>query len=420
MNLFGWDTASTLALDAMNPRFGAATTSGDKSFSTALGPITLGGSFGPWAIEPGGSGQYVDLAIPLVVGSLGGPQPVDFHDVTVHLEAVLRFRAADGGAQALALHLGQYVDQSGADPSIGPVYVCGVDDAAGQLNAFQKEMVGKVIAQMLVAHATDYEHVFATSGLLGTGTPDWLVPSALQYVYEESANVGWVTIVAATFKRDVSGLQAAVDENLLSGDGNAAIAISGRLFLWYVLMPLLPSAFTLAGQAPSFGWNGVDMRIESLGSIPAGKTHYGLLDYYPTVDSIHVALAGETLTTQIAGSCDLYMGVGLTYTVALQHHAVFQPQTGTLALTSAGPPASNHSVTGVGGMVPGIGGLISLIVTGIADWIGSAVSSSLSGSLGNLTITRVPPLSVQWSGVSNFNITAAGLDDGLWMRGTVE
>jgi hypothetical protein len=418
VNLFGWDTASTLSLDAMNPRFGAATAS-DTSFSTSIGSITLRGQFGPWAIERGGSGQYVNIAIPLTAGSLGGPQPADFHDITVHLEAVLRFNSVDNGAQALALHLGQYVEEGGSDPSIGPVYLLGVDDPAKQLNALQRPLLGKLVAHMLVANAHAYEHVFATSGLLGTGTPDWLVPSALAYVYTDGRQGGWVTIVAATYRRDVSGLQAAVDEALVAGDGNAAIAISGGLFLRYVLMPLLPAAFTLAGSAPSFGWNGIEMRVESMGSIPAGKTHYGLIDYYPQVDSIHVSLVGETLTTQIAGSCDLYMGIGLTYTVALQHHAVFQPKTGTLALVSAGPPASNHSVTGAGAMVPGIAGLIALIVGGIATWIGSAVSSSLSGSLGDLTITRVPPLSVQWSGVSDFTITAAGLDDGLWMRGTV-
>ena len=420
MNLFGWETASTLSLDAMNPRFGAATTSGDTFFSANLGPITLRGQFGPWAIEPGGSGQYINIAIPLTIGSLGGPQPVDFTNVVVHLQVVLRFNAVAGGGQSLALHLGQYVDEGGADPSTGPVYFRDLDDPAKQLNAFQRTLLGKTLGQMVVNFRNDYEHVFATAGLLGKGTPDWLVPTALQYVYSESdSGKGWVTIVAVTYGQDVSDLQAAVDEDLISGDGNAGIAISGRLFLRNVLAPLLPAAFDFDGDTTDFGWDGIANQLVSMRSIRTKKVHTSLTTYEPTADKIKLTLAGETLLTEIDGTCDMGWGVGLSYTVSMQHRATFQPQTGTLVLTQAGDPSSSDSVSGAGADVPGIAELIALIVRAIADAIGSSVAGSLTQSLANLTITRVPPLSVDWTGVSNFSITAAGLDAGLWMSGTV-
>ena len=407
----------------MNPRFGAATTSGDSFFSASIGTVTIRGQFGPWAIETGGAGQYVNLALPLNIGSLGGPQPIDFTNVTVHVEAVLRFTPADGGAQALALHLGQYVDESGSDTSVGPVYFKSVDDPGKQLNAFQRTLLGKTVAQLIVHFAADYEHVFATSGLLGTGTPDWLVPSALEYVYTDGGQGGGaVAIVAATYRRgadQLAELQAAVDENLVTGAGNAAIAVSGGLFIRYVLGPLLPAAFDVAGSAPSFGYDGVARQMVSMGSVPGGKVHYGLSDYEPQMDSIRVGLAGEILQTQITGTCDMGWGVGLNYTVSLQHRAAFHADTGSLVMVSAGPPASSHGVTGAGTMVPGIAEIIALIVNGIAEWIGSAVTDKLTSSLGNMTILQVPPLSVEWTGVSNFKITTAGLDDGLWMRGTV-
>jgi hypothetical protein len=442
VDTFGWDTVSVLAADTVNGALAGHAGELVMAFDADPGtdpPVTARGVFASWQIMPGGTEQllYLGLAVEsgtLSVGVGSGPR--------IAVEFVSRMRESDASTHDLAgvtvvvaINL-RVLHNSGEEkatlrfdltrpgytlPPAGPGCVTPVTviDPGGKLSVAAKSLLGMAIADDLVRKSDRVHYIFSTISLVPPGTDSWLAPTVSDYSYgaRESGGRPFLGVLNMTEGRPATGHPRQIDPTALREDMSASFVISRDLFLRRVLLPALPTAYRTG--ADSFVFDADRHMIRNTREFEAFSVRSGLIDYHPRIVSFELRVEGDSLRSSVAGTCDMYAGIGMSFTINSVNRAVFDPATRRLAFATDPNPRSSHTSD-----VPWYFWFLGPLVVGITELCVKVISDSIAQQLtdllrGALSITESAPKIVTWTDTDGFDVHVAGLDGALYIMGQV-
>ena len=421
MNLYGWDTGYATTINHLNKAL-ADPKGVLSSFSLTEQGMTVQGQFGQWRIIEGGAGQLLHLQTAIASGTISGDGAADaeLSGISVQLEINLQFLPSElPNHKKLAFnfkHVGKTCTPSGP----GVVTPLRVIDPNQRLNFTQTAVLGPGIARCLVDKAPSISFAFAELNLVPPNAADsWLTPVECAYAYYETGGgASYLVILSTTNKRDTTNLPREVDPNLISGGGDGFFAISESQFLQHVILPVLPKVYS-GTDVSYFKFEAKDNTIRNSKAIRLAGIKKGAITYHPKIDHLAITVSGSTVESVASGSCDMKMGIRMTFKVAGTSAASFNAATAQLSLAKDPHPRISHKAKipwylWIMGPIPDI--ILAIVVPIVAD----GIAEGLDAAVKKMSFVKAGPQNVQWPGMKQFTITGGGLNGGFQLSGTAE
>ncbi|HEX5493226.1 MAG TPA: TULIP family P47-like protein [Mycobacteriales bacterium] len=419
----GWDTVSAASVDAVNHVLQADPRMVLTSFSFSLpAPADYrgDGQFGPWRIVPGGSGQLLHIELPITSGTLtkgtGAAVPIAGLSAVVEVALELLPSRTQTGDRDLRFTMNSVGDQPGRTGP-GVVTPIRLDDPAKKLGFEAGAVLLAAIAAALAQHGGSVAWIFATVGPV-TGTDSWLSPSASGFCYYESAAGGYLAVFNLTGGTDIAALPRKVEPALVAGGPAAAFAFSRELFLRHVIAPKLPDSFGHGTNAATFRFEPSDSSIVNTGRIPTDSVKSGAIWYDPYIDGLKITVEGSTLVTSVHGSCDMGLGITMTFAVQSRNETSVDTATGTMTFRRDANPTTHHEAS-----IPWydwfLGPIPDLVMAIVVPIVADSIADGLNAHASAAPIENIGDLSIHWTGFEKFHATAAGLNDSFYLKGDV-
>lgn len=418
MNLNGWDIVYVADADVINNALARNTANLSQKFAWSDGGFSASGIFGTWSIVPGGSQDLLMLQIQISSGSMvltAGGAPIDVGGMAAQLLVNLQLLPSptQPAAQALMFQL------SGVPPQTGAGVVSPHDIVnAGALTLVQKAALGNAIANSLVENAGEISFVFATLSPAAASNVPWLTPVASRYAYLSPAGLPTaIAILSVVTQRDTSSLPLNVDPAILQGGGNAGLAISPDLFLANVMGPALLQSLQTSGTL-AFDGSGT---LRNTGTLQLPEIDKAGESYYPQIDSLAVTITDTETNVAINGSCDMHMGVSMTFSANSGIGVALAADDASLQLTTVGTPTFHkdvdipwydHLFDIFGGIAEAI---LQICVAAISDELGSGISDITSAD----ALVQTAPAVVTWADTGGFQPQSATLATAFCLRGNL-
>lgn len=418
MDMNGWDTIYVAATDRLNAALHASTHKLVQSFSFEQDGFSASGTFGDWSLVPGGSQTLLLLQIDVSTGTMtmaAGGQPIDVAGAGVQLLVNLKLLPAPAGSsdQHLVFDLGSVGATQGAGV-VTPHDVVGLPS----LTQVQKAALANAVAQDLVAHADEVSFVLASVNPLAASGVPWLTPVHSGYAYVAPAgSPPALAILSVVSDRDISGLPLTVDPGVLQGPGNCGLAIQPAFVLADVVGPALLAAMQTSGTLTVDG-SGV-LRNTSPLSLPA--VSHASETYNPRIDALAVSVTDSLVNVSINGSCDLHMGVGMTFGSSSSLTVSLSSDRASLEFAVAGTPTFHKdvSIPWYDHLFDIFGGLAEIILQVCVAAISSEVAGDIATGTSAQELVKSAPTIVSWADAGGFSVESATLATALCLRGTL-
>lgn len=427
MQLYGWDAVYTIRAEKVNQLFqenmaGLVSTFdyqlNDKQFNTN---VHIYGTFGPWQIIPGGDGKLLHLQLPIENGRLelqgALQQNLDLAGVVAVVEIQLQMLpSTDGSYKELRFNFKQVGSQVGdqTDGAVTPVNV----PVPKTLSVLDQQMLLNAIANCLIVNQDEVVFVFAKINLVAPDANSWLAPKESVYHYLATGTDQFLCILSLLVSADISNLATQVDPTLVSGDNDACFAISSNVFLTNVIRPSLPAIYGHGATLSNFVFSG--SQIINNGVIDCDGCEVGAIMYYPKITRLTINVQDDALQSNLAGACDI-TGLPNAYfdwSIGLNNKLVYNAANHSLAFAADPHPSQDHS-----NHIPWydyiLGGGIGAVVVAILVPIISDTTTDHLTSGSALSMASSPPQTVQWAGMSHFDVREAALSGVFYMRGSL-
>ena len=424
MDTFGWDTVYVVNITKANAALAAHKEQLIISFDTSgidgL-PVSAKGQFSGWEIVEGGSGTILHLKLLISEGDLEinitQPKSVDLAGVSLVVAVQLKLLPGQiSNTQELQFDI-ERVGQEGQTPEPGMIVPVALQ-AHGKLDLAEQGLLQAALLDYIVANAQQISFVFATINLVPPQTNSWLTPVRSAYAYANRiGGSGALAILSVTTNRDISQLPRQVDATALSLNYDATYVISSEMFLEHVMMPVLPSVFGNGTTPSSFALR--DNTIVNTQTIRMDGIKEGAITYYPNLTSLAIKTNGSGLASDYRGDVDLKAGISMTFIVRPDNKVVYNPNTKTIGFQPDPNPSSSTSVD-----IPWYWWFLGPIARGIMEIIVRVIADGISNSLtkdvgDQITITKNPPLSIQWTETSALDVQNAGVEFAFFMQGSL-
>lgn len=418
VQLYGWDTAYATALTTLNE---ALATSNDlpKTLSGSWKNGNFASQIGSWEIVKGGAGTLLHIQASIASGTLqNGGTDFDLSGMKIIFEMDLTLipESADKSNYRADLKTaGKKGDKAGD----GVVTPYDIDLNGKTLGFMEKLYLMNGAAESLVAQAADFTFAFAQINLVPPNTADsWLTPHEVGYdVYGAQNGDNHLVIYAATDKRDVSKLPHQVDPELLTGSGPSYFAISRGLLTEHVLLPMMPKVFPTAKLPGTFQYSAAHQTINNIFPIPMNGVKSGAITYYPVISSVQTQITHSTIETKVSGSCDLHMGMSMTFWVTSSSKIGFDATTNKIVVTPDPHPNTGHD-THIPWYDYLMGAIPDIIIAVIVPIIGNGIADGMNSALTGMSLSKAGPQGVTWPGMTKFTPNAGLVDGGLQLSGT--
>ena len=441
MDMNGWDVIYASSVSRLNEVLAASSQQLLPSFSytdEATG-VSFSGTFGPWAIRPGGSANRINVLVPIAHGTLTAPglPGLALDGVEPVLNVALQLFQAGASAQDLRFDIRDTSTVPGTARD-GDVYLTTPDlsgllkgrDPSGEAAAVLSDSLPKCF----VANAAKISFVFASVFTSPPGK-DWLKPVATGVSYFESTDHSTQAIAIRTLTQSpwsAAGLDTGIDPGLIGQGQDLYFALSQALFLRNLLLPALPTAIGGGTSAADFtfkpppepSWQNscsiTNSRSFSTQSVENAGTHY-----YPQIDQFSVTVRGSQIVTLASGHFDItgLSGAWVSFdNLQVVNELYYDPASGSVKFRLVGqssPSIDKHIpweyyLLALGGL---IGVIVYAIINIVVVAIDNAVQSALTGT-GNLSVATIPLDTAVWAGPKPFEISQADLDQALLLRGS--
>lgn len=417
MDLHGWDTAYATRIGRLNDALAAPGATLD-GFQAEEDGWVMQGVLGTWRIVPGGAGVLLHLEVPIVTGSLRGPDQaeVSLAAVSVLLEVNLQVLPSHLPGEASLRFRFQQRGTAGSNPAPGSVTPLRVLQAE-HLSFIQQAMLGAGLADSLVQQAPAIAFSFASISVVPPGaTGSWLTPRSCAYAYSQTdGGEGHLVVYGATSERNTDALPRQVDPALLAGQSDACFAISAELFLRNVIQPVLPKVYPGA-DGSAFAFDATRQAVYNTRAIGMGDVKSGAITYHPQIQSLSITASGSRLDIRIEGDCDMYMGMSLTFAITSHASCVFDPDRATLTLLPDPHPEVTHS-----SHIPWydylMGPLADVIMAIVVPLVADGIASGLTSAMQDMSFANAGPQSVHWAGMKAFTIQGGELNTAFRMWG---
>ncbi|SRR6266481_474928 len=437
MQNYGWDVVYACSGEYINRQLANNAGQLIQSFTYEDSAIKLSGQFGTWQIVPGGSGPLLQFETPITSGQVYFKQ----FDETVSLDGVIplvqmQLQLPKGGSQQVVRTLifnCATVGNKAGDTTPGAVTVINPDTSgilAGHPKAkppilpIAAAALAAGLGSVFVQNADQLNFVFANMLPVPTGqNSDWLMPVNSAYAYQQPVDnsLGGIAILGMLSNSSINTLPLTFDTNLLL-DKDFGFILSSQAFTQNVILPSLPASFQGNCNVNDFTMN-PDGSITMAEGFNLNSVRVGLIDYTPNVTAVNYQIDDNSMrcyvatSTNITGLTDAYV----TNSVTSDNVSAFDVSTRTLSFQQDPNMSTTQDShipcweTVVGGLTLGIMNVvIEAISLAIENSVGGLTSSKTAQSLGSLA-----PGLVSWSGQQNITINAGGLNDNVYMQGSL-
>ncbi len=448
MNLSGWHTVATINESAANAQLAANLADVLQDFSYAgTDPISgmpykITGTFGPWKVVPGGSGVYVHMALPLVTGTLAGAGAAhDLAGASVVVNVLLTLLPAKAGDNTSELRFA-FAEPATSTATAAADLVTGVSCTVPSDKVIEPTVQDAVVG-CLLANGGGVTYVFARIGLLGPGTPSWLVPTHSAFAYQQpiGAGEGSLAIFSMTagvneppplppgwpyawlpYRPPAPSLTTLVPTGLISLTQPLSFAMASDLFMQFILLPIMPNVFanTTAANFTSIAGCGIIL----VSSFNTASVKYGLLYYHPSISALTTTLSANQLTTVVSGSCGLKLtNASVSFTLTFVNGINYDAGTNSLTFSTepAPAPVTSQDVPWYDYLEGGLGigaAIIAIIIKTMFPAITNSVVANLSSAANGIVFTRTAPVPVAWGGLGTFAVKNAEVSDAFFIQGS--
>ncbi|KAB7732509.1 TULIP family P47-like protein [Rudanella paleaurantiibacter] len=441
MDAGGWDVIYASDVARLNVVLGESSQQfmPTFSFNDSSTQVSFNGTFGPWAITPGGSANRINVQVPVTQGTLNAPGFSNFSLTGIQpvMNMALTFveDANSAGTQNVVFDI-QSVAASATSATDGQIYVAN-PDVSGTLNQRDpsgtvKSMLETDLPQCFITNRAAISFVFAALFTNPQNVP-WLTPKASSIVYFGSSDNSIQAIAIRTLTQSPwgpEGLSTSVDPSLLNANQNLFYALSQGVFMKNLLLPALPSAMGNVA-ADVFQFNGPTQpnqqnacSITNTRSFNTKSVENAGTTYYPQIDSFTMKISDNQIITTASGQFNItgLAGAWVSFdNLQVVNSISYNPATKSIQfqLVSQTSPSTTRHIPWEYWFLA-LGGLIGLIVIAIINIvvtvIENAVQSALTGA-GNLSVVGLPTSTASWAGAGSFQINQADLESALVIRG---
>ena len=418
MNLFGWDLVYAASVEVVNKKFTQLAKFKDQSFQCNLAPpyadeqVHVSGVFGAWSISANPSTKLIWLKLPLSNLNMESPSTVlnvAASTVTLTVELNLGFVSATGSSNLSQLGFA-FADSKGPSSMGDSIKVVEFDDPGSKFNAFRGGVFKLAIITYLKEHASELNYVFA-SAFLHNGQADWLSPDNISFgIAKREDHKAYLCLFGGMGSNQ--GQPGQVDSLMFNSSDDIYLGFSSGLFMQRVV---LPGFHQRLNGYQIFNNNGV---LQG-GSFKLPDVVVGLITYHPQVDSLQVSIAGTQLATTIQGSCDMYLGIRLSFTYSSFSPIALDKESRSIKLLAPTNEAFNHQVNmgdKGGPEAPMVSLIVKPIITVITNAIGDSIANVISKT-GPGAGLRFVPVQLQWSNVDFSRVNQAIIADNFFITG---
>lgn len=407
MKLDGWDTCSLVSMNLVNAALAKAGKDTIRTFAYKEKGLTIEGSFGPWALAPGGSLRLVEVEMPVTSGMIRehGAGQVDISGVSVVAQMKLGLiDASDANKRNLVF------DTTLGDGAGGqPIRVTDITDPSGLLDRFDLEMIKEALTACLSEHAADASYVFASVDARGTAATGGLACPANDWAFVDPGDGrGYLAILGSLDPNRADG-PIRIAPELMSPAAEAYFAVSQKLFNLRALQPILQNTFR-----PRVPFKVKGNGVASTKAVKLGRKKISFFTVEPILTGVSVTPVKNALKVHAVAYADLPLSTRLDVTVDITMPFHHDPKTGAMAFRP-GKPVVNHRVSGSGIVGNTLGLVVQLIVKLVSGPISASIGQIANGMQAVANPAKKP---VVWNGVRDFHAAKARWDNGLWIADT--
>jgi hypothetical protein len=441
MDMKGWDVVYASSVARLNEVLAASSQQLLPTFSYTDGAtgVSFSGTFGPWAIRPGGSANRINVQVPIAHGVLTAPglSELALDGVEPVLNVALKLITAGASAQDLAFDIRDVASAPSAAGD-GDVFLATADesglltrrDPSGEAASILQDALPKCF----VANAAKISFVFGSVFTSPLDEP-WLKPVATGVSYFESADRSIQAVAIKTLTQSpwgAAGLDTAVDPGLLGPGQSLFFALSQAVVLRNLLLPSLPGALGNGVTLADFQFNGPAAPSQQNACSITNTRSFGTrsvenagISYYPQIDKLTITVAGSQIVTTASGHFDItgLSGAWVSFdNLQVVNEVYYDPASRSVKfhLVSQTKPSIDKHIPWEYYLLA-VGALIGLIVLAVINIvvvaIDNAVQSALTGT-GSLSVAAIPLDTAVWTGLKQFDISEADLDQALLIRGS--
>ncbi|WP_275099546.1 TULIP family P47-like protein [Sedimenticola hydrogenitrophicus] len=464
---FGWDTVFAIRIRDVNTAIRNASPAPYPAVfahpyqSSTLGAVPFRGSFGPWQMCSGGSGDIVRFRVPLttlefdIPDEHGKPVTTALGPAQAVIEVRLSFLPHEGGEQRKVdgkLHK-LTVASRAHDPQQVPVTLAALEFGLDPHDETIVIAARSALTQWFDENLHDFTHIFSLVDIdrkADRGQFEWLLPTYTSYAYADnpaSPDDSILAILCMTQNRSPDGLFPEVSEYAIPPGARSGFLISKARLLEELMLPTM--SFMFEGAKPG-DFVVSDSRDEirlasSMLPVKAVKGRDGkaypteLHAFYLKVDGEHISIEA---TTKVVISPDIYAlcSSRSKYRLQLKNRADGKQ---IIDYVAEGDPVTHYSYSeelatqlAKGALAP-IGVLIGFAITvlteGAGTMVGLMIAALLIGAsegtpdlIASIGQTSAPSLDmlvlnttdpIQWSGSNDFKLTWVGINDSLQLAG---
>ena len=410
-----WDAIFVESLDTVNRALARATNVVIRTFSITESDFNAQGLLGVWSIVTGGSGEFINLCLPITGGKmiLSPERSVDLAAWQVVLRLPLRWieRQDTSRAMELAFDL-RKVAQNGKEDSTSITVVSvshpsGAPPAGKLLTPLQSTTLGYAIARYISAHASEVSFVFAGLNPLTLGSAKLrAVTTAYVYLDQASDAAAALAVLIGLTERDITAESLRVDPTLRPrGGDNATMVLAGPQLMRYAVAPAIAAALQVGADRLATDDNGL---IRSSGSIG-------------DITSVTASLRDGRLSVAFQGSTSKDIGRGVTMNYEVNCEFEVKAALPALALTFKKLQSTSSKTVEKEWWLK--------ILEGIAgESAQSGIDAALSKTTDDLTsqieqrLSSIAPIDLHWlmpSGGMKLSLNSCQVANALILRGTL-
>ena len=406
MNLDGWDTCSIVSIDLVNAALARAGDRVIRTFSYAEDGLEVSGTFGAWALQPGGTYRLVNVTMPITTGEIreAGIGALDISGAVLTAQLKLGMIDSDDPTKR-NLAFDTRHGEGGDGPA--PIQVIGIEDPSGRLGALDLDMVKAALTACLSRHAAQASFVFASVDARSTSQSAGLACPANDWAFVDAGAGRQYLAILGSLDTTRAGEPIRIGPELMAPAAGAYFAVSNRLFLERALQPIIAQSFK-----PRTPFKVKGNSVQSTRAVSLGKKKAGMFDVEPILRQVTVTPVKGALIVHAKAHADLPLWTKLELSVDMTLPFQHDPKTGAMSFKPDPHPVVKHKVNKSGVIGNTLGLIVELIVTLTKKPILASVAGIAKGMQAVANPTSKP---VVWNGVRDFHAGMARWDNGLWL-----
>ncbi len=442
MDMSGWDVIYASSVAKLNEILAQSSQQLLPSFSYSNDAMQINfqGTFGPWAIRPGGSANRINIQVPVKTGTLNAPGFSDFQlngiEPLLNVALTLIENKSQPGTQDLSFDFKDISTDPGTSKD-GDIYMANPDESGLLIKRDPSKTVAAIISDNLpkcfIQNADKISFVFASLFMAPSGKP-WLTPKATGITYFSSQDGLTQAVAIKTLTQspwDAGGLSTAVDPSLLNVGNTLFYALSKSVFMKNILLPAIPKSIGTGVTADAFRFVGPTQPNQQNQCSIVNNYQFDMpsvenagIHYYPKITHYSMVINNNRITTTASGKFDVtgLAGAWVEFNnLTVVNELYYDPNTKTIKfnLLSKSEPSVDKHIPWEYWLL-GIAGLIGLIVRAIIEIVVTVVDNTVQNALtgqGDFSVIDVPMDTVSWEQQASFNIDTASLEEAFVIRG---